>query len=152
MLKRKIFKKLCIIVSVFVVIQIISLFPSRDFNYYTVSTSPTGVIFLLNKNDYVSRLDISYSSTKDEDLVKEIINILTINNNRLYKVRDGFFPIIPENTKLIDYKIDNDILYLNFSKDILKIEGKYEEKMIEAIVFSITSNTNIKKISIEVEG
>ena len=152
MLKRKIFKKICIILSVLVVIQIISLFPSKDFNYYSVSTTPSGVIYLLNKDSYVSRLDISYSAKNDNELIEEIINILTINNNRIYKIRDGFLPLIPENTKLLDYKIESDILSLNFSKEILNISEDLEEKMLEAIIYSITSNTDIKKLSIKVEG
>lgn len=152
MLKRKIFKKICIILSVLVVIQIISLFPSKDFNYYSVSTTPSGVIYLLNKDSYVSRLDISYSAKNDNELIEEIINILTINNNRIYKIRDGFLPFIPENTKLLDYKIESDILSLNFSKEILNISEDLEEKMLEAIIYSITSNTDIKKLSIKVEG
>lgn len=152
MLKRKVLKRICLIFSVLIVIQIISLFPSRDFNYYQVSTTPSGVIYLLNKELYVSRLDISFSSKNQNELIKEIISILTINNNRIYKIRDGFFPIIPENTKLLDFKIDNNVLLLNFSKEILNISEELEEKMIESIIYSITSNTKINKISIKVEG
>lgn len=152
MLKRKIFKKICIIVSVIVIIQIVSLFPKKEIKYYSVSSAPSGVIYLLNKDNYVSRLDISFSSNKQNEIIEEIINILTISSNRLYKVRDGFVPVIPENTKLLNYKVDNDILYLNFSKEFLNINKEIEEKMIEAIIYSITSNTRISKISIKVEG
>ena len=56
----------------------------------------------------------------------EIIDLLTINNN---KIRDGFSAVIPENTKLLNYNIKDNIVILNFNKNIKNISNNLEKKM-----------------------
>lgn len=153
MLKRKLLKRLCLIGATVIAIYIILLYPTQnktDIN--VISNSDTGVIYLLNKDDYLSRLDMIYNSEKDTELIYEIIDILTIKSKISYRIRDGFRGIIPEGTKVLDLILDNNILIIDFSKEILNIDKNYEEKMLEAIVYSVTSNISDIKIKILVEG
>lgn len=151
MLTKKFIKKISILVSSILVVEIIALYPkSNETSITKVTTSNTGIVYLLDNNDYVSRLDIFFSSSNKEDRIKEIIDILTINNSKNYHIRNGFKPIIPENTKLLDIKIINDQVILNFSDDLLNITKEYEEKMIESIIYSMTSIDGINKVKINI--
>lgn len=153
MLKRELLKRFCLIFATVIAIFIILLYPAQnktDIN--VISNSETGVIYLLNKDDYLSRLNMIYNSEEDIELIYEIIDILTIKSKISYRIRDGFRGIIPEGTKVLDLILDNNILIIDFSKEILNINEKYEEKMLEAIVYSITSNIDNIKIKILVEG
>lgn len=153
MLKRKILKKLGIISSSILVILIITVFPKNsniEINNKTIE--PNGVIYLLDNNDFVSRLNIAYSSFETNTLIEEMINTLTINSNNSKKLRDGFKAIIPENTKLLNYELSDNCVILNFSKELLNITPDKEEKMIEAIVYSLTSIKDIEKVMIKIEN
>ena len=152
MLKRKAFKKIIISLSCLVILGILYIFPDKDENikYNINNKKETNIIYLVDSNNYISRVSTILTSEKQESQIKEIISILTIDSNKY--IRDGFKKIIPKNTKLISLSIENDLVKLNLSKELLNIEDKYQEKMIEAIVYSITSLDNIKYVSIYVEG
>ena len=109
-------------------------------------------IFLVDNSNYVARTSIVKSSETINEQIKEIIETLTINSKKSTYIRDGFKPIIPENTKIIDLKLDNEILTINFSKEFLTVNETNEEPMLEALIYSLTELKEIKKIKILVEN
>lgn len=151
MLKKKIIKKLGIIFACLVVIQIVILFPKNNEEFTIKTNATTGVIYLLDNNQYVSRLEIIYNATSTEKLISEMIDILTINNAKSIKIRDGFSPIIPESTKLLSCSVEESQANLNFSKEFLTINKDLEERMIEAIVYTVTSLKKIDRVKIMIE-
>lgn len=152
MLKRKVLRKIFISLSCILLIGILYLFPDKNEPIKTNITknNNTNIIYLVDNNNYVSRVSTILTSTKLEDKIKEIINILTIGSNNY--IREGFTKVIPKNTKLIGISIENNLVKLNFSKELLNVSLENEEKMIESIVYSITSLDNIKYVSLYVEG
>lgn len=150
MLKRKIFKKVCVGILIVLFIVIINVFPKENNNKYIVSTfNNNGYIYLLDNNNYVSKVNISFKNNILDNQILEIIDILTINNKN--KIRDGFSAIIPENTKLLNYNVTNNIVTLNFNKNIKNINNSFERKMIECIVFSLLELKGINGVKILVE-
>ena len=150
MLKRKIFKKVCVGILIILFIVIINVFPKENNNKYIVSTfNNNGYIYLLDNNNYVSKVNISFKNNILDNQILEIIDILTINNKN--KIRDGFSAIIPENTKLLNYNVTNNIVTLNFNKNIKNINNFFERKMIECIVFSLLELKGINGVKILVE-
>ena len=118
-----------------------------------VYSNNVDVIYLLDSYDYIARTKISFSESKDiKDKILEIIEGLTIDGNKSNIIPNGFRSIIPAGTKVIDLNIANKIITLNFSKEILDVNIEYEEKMIEAIIYSLTSLEEIDGIIIQVEG
>ena len=152
MLKRKALKKIFISISCLLILGIIYLFPDRNENINKTTTikKETNIIYLMDSNNYIARVNTVLNSKTDIDKIKEIINILTIGSNKY--IREGFQKIIPENTKLLSVSIDNELVKLNFSKELLSVSLENEEKMLESIIYSLTSIDNIKYISIYVEG
>ena len=153
MLKRKAFKKIIISLSCLGILGILYIFPNKNESIKTNishSNSENNIVYLIDNNKYISRVSTILTSKSKEDKIKEIINILTIDSNNY--IREGFKKVIPKNTKLLNLEIQNQLVKLNFSKELLNVDIYNEEKMIEAIVYSLTSLDNIKYISIYVEG
>ena len=152
MLKRKALKKIFISLSCLGILFIIYLFPNRNepIKSNISHNKENNIIYLIDNNRYTSRVSTILTSKSKEDKIKEIINILTIGSNNY--IRDGFKKVIPKNTKLINLEIQDNLVKLNFNKNLLNVDIYNEEKMIEAIVYSLTSLDNIKYVSIYVEG
>lgn len=153
MLKRKAFKKIIISLSCLGILGILYIFPNKNESIKTNishSNSENNIVYLIDNNKYISRVSTILTSKSKEDKIKEIINILTIDSNNY--IREGFKKVIPKNTKLLNLEIQDQLVKLNFSKELLNVDIYNEEKMIEAIVYSLTSLDNIKYISIYVEG
>lgn len=124
--------------------------PKETLEYIETKTNGTPV-FLLDKNSYVA---LTESSIKEEDIEKralELIKILTVGGMDS-EVPSGFSAIIPPDTEVLNISFENDVLKIDFSKDLLDIDASLEEKMIEAIVYTLTSIDKVDKIIIYVEG
>lgn len=149
MLKRKIFKNICMGLLIILFIVIINVFPKENNNKYIINTfNNNGYIYLLDNNNYVSKVNVSFKNNILENQILEIIDLLTINNN---KIRDGFSAVIPENTKLLNYNIKDNIVILNFNKNIKNISNNLEKKMIECIVYSLLELKGIIGVKLLVE-
>ncbi len=109
-------------------------------------------VYLIDNNNYVSRINIINKSTDINSSIEYIIKYLTKNSNESYYLPSGFHSIIPVNTKLLSYNLTNKILKLDFSKEFLNISTEEEIKLIESIVFSLCEFKEIDSIMIFVEG
>lgn len=155
MIKKSSIRRICVATLTLFILLIIYFFPSNDtvikehLSYITKEEMP---IFLVDNKDYVARTSIVKNSSETIEQTKEIIEALTKNTKKSSYIRDGFKPIIPDGTKILDLKFEENILTINFSKEFLNINESDEEKMIEAIIYSLTEIKDVKKISIFVEG
>ena len=156
MLTNKLKKRIFLILSSLFIILIIYLFPTKkeeiNINENKNISNKETIVYLKDKNNYISRVSVYINNDNKEQKIKEIINYLTINSSNSNYIKKGFVPIIPENTKLLSVSIDKTLAKLNFSKELLNINEEDEEKMISAIIYSITSLDNIDSISIYVDG
>lgn len=152
MLKKKAFKKIFISLSCLGILFILYIFPDKSNSIKTgiSHNSENNIIYLLDNNSYISRVSTILTSKSKENKIKEIINTLTIGSDNY--IRDGFKKTIPKNTKLLNIEIQDSLVKLNFSKELLNVDIYNEEKMVESIVYSITSLDNLKYVSIYVEG
>ena len=155
MIKKSSTRRICVATLTLFILLIIYFFPSNDtiikehLSYITKDEMP---IFLVDNKDYVARTSIVKNSSETIEQIKEIIEALTKNTKKSSYIRDGFKPIIPEGTKILDLKLEENILTINFSKELLNVVHCDEQKMIEAIIYSLTEIKDIKKIKILVEG
>lgn len=156
MLKKMAYKKILIIFLSFFILLILYFFPQSDkenipssLSYINPKTIP---IYLVDNNNLVSRIEIVQKSNDTMDIIDEIINNLTINTIDTDYIPDNFKKIIPENTKIINKDLSDGLLKINFTKELLNISLEDEEKMMEAIIYSLTEIKEVKKIMIFVEG
>ena len=155
MFKRFALKKFIIISLSFLVLLIIYLFPETD-NYHINTTltyiePKTMPIYLVDNENFVSRFEIIMKSENTLEQIDEIIENLTEETNTSF-VPNNFKKIIPKNTKILSKELESNLLKINFSKELLNVSKENEERMLEAIIYSLTEIKDIKKIMIFVEG
>lgn len=153
MLKKKALSKIIISLSCLGILGILYIFPNKNESIkssISKSNNDNNIIYLIDNNNYISRVSTILTSTTNEEKVKEIISFLTIGSNKY--IREGFYKVIPKNTKVLSVSIEDSLVKVNFSKELLNIDLNNEEKMIEAIIYSLTSLDDIKYVSIYVEG
>ena len=113
-----------------------------------IESSP---IFLMDQNSYVALTSVALNDTNIENKARQLIKILTIGGMDS-KIPSGFSAIIPPNTEVLNLSYENGILKVDFSKDLLNISEKLEEKMVESIVYTLTSIDKVDGVIIYVEG
>ena len=148
-------KKIIIACLVLFILIIIYFFPTND-SYINESLSYVESIempiFLIDNNNYVARTTIVKNKESIDDVAKDVIEALTIDSKKNNYLPNNFKAIIPKDTKLLDLSINDRILKLNFNKEFINIDEDNEEKMIEAIIYSLTEIDGIDKIMLFVEG
>ncbi len=154
MLKNKLKKRIFLIISSLLIIFIIYLFPTKKIETINnvKKNYKEAYIYLLDQNNYVARVNIILNEKDNLNKIKEIVNYLTIDGNKSNYIKEGFTPIIPKKTKLLSVDIDNNIVKLNFSKELLNIPDNKIDQLISSLIYSITSLNNDYKLSIYIEG
>lgn len=140
-----------------IIVTILYFFPDNSnltnintsIDYVNVNKSP---IYLINKNDYVVRTTMALKNEDTLERAKELISALTMGSEKSEYIPKNFKQIIPENTKVLDISLNDGLLKINFSKEFLGRNANNEEKMIEAIVYTLTEIEDIKEIMIFIEG
>lgn len=110
------------------------------------------VIYLLDNNNYLSRTKVSANNKDEITKASDLIETLTIDGKKSQIIPNGFKSLLPRNTKVLNLDLKEKILTINFSKEFNNITKDYEEKLIESLVYTLTSIDGIDKIIIEVEG
>lgn len=154
MLKDKLKKRIFLIISSLLIIFIIYLFPTKKIETINnvKKNYKEAYIYLLDQNNYVARVNIILNENDNLNKIKEIVNYLTIDGNKSNYIKEGFTPIIPKKTKLLSVDIDNNIVKLNFSKELLNTPDNKIDQLISSLIYSITSLNNDYKLSIYIEG
>lgn len=157
MLKKSALRRIMVSTLALVIVSLLYFLPNynseepikQEVLYVDVLDAP---IYLLNSDNYVVRTNIALKNDDTILLIKEMIDALTIGSSKKDYIAKDFKQIIPKNTKLIDLSLENGLLKINFSKELLNVEKDFEEKMIESIVYTLTEIKEVKKIMIFVEG
>ena len=157
MLKKSALRRIMVSTLALIIVTVLYFFPTDDNNnqitqnveYVSVDNTP---IYLMNPDNYVVRTSIATKEKEPLALVKEMIDALTIGNEKQDYIPKHFSSIIPENTKLLDVSLEDGLLKIDFSKEFLNTTKEMEEIMIEAIVYTLTEIDEIDKLMIFVEG
>ena len=160
-LKKIWLKKIIVSTSALFALFLIYLIPNNDekilenvtqeLEYVDYSMNKNEV-FLLDVNGYLARTTIPVNSTNVEGKAKEILETLIKGSSGESKIPNGFQGILPSETKILSIEFKDGILKVNFSKELLDIKKEMEEKLIEAIVYNLTSIDGVEKIIIYVNG
>lgn len=162
MLKRMILKKITITALTLFILLLIYLMPTNKINNRNLDvkqnleytyTNDLETIYLLDYNDYVARTFIkgcSCSSTVDK--ASDLLQGLIVEGKKNDIIPNGFKAIIPSGTRVLALNLDKGVLTIDFSKEILEINKKYEEKMLESLIYTLTSINGIDSVKILVEG
>lgn len=159
MLKKMSIKKIIVSTTAIILLLVIYLIPSNrkdidlknnsiEYNYNNVEST----IYLVDSNDYVARTTIPTCKCEGVDLAKDLLEGLVVGGTKNNIIPNGFRSIIPPDVTIKDLKLQEGVLTINFSKELLDINEKDENKMLEAIIYTLTSIDGIDKVIIKVEG
>lgn len=165
MLKRMINKKIMITTAALFALFLIYLVP-KDTGYILTDVPSkvevvnasvnTEEIYLLNHRHMLSRTKI-VNNKKQNDIAaraKFVLESLIQDGPNSSQLPNGFRAILPSDTKLVSlsYEEEPKLLKVNFSKELLDVKEEDEEKMIEAIVYTATSITEIKQVILYIDN
>lgn len=160
MLKKMSIRKIMVSTLALIVLLLLYLIPdstTREINLknddieyvYTNSVSP---IYLLDTSDYVARTTIATCNGEVIDVARDLAEGLIVDGKKSEIIPNGFKPLIPADTSILNMELEDKVLMIDFSKELLDINEKYEEKMVESLIFTLTSIDGIDKVIIKVEG
>ena len=157
MLKKSALRRVMVSSIALIIVSVLYFFPNeeelakikQDVEYVSVHEAP---IYLINPEEYVVRTNIATTSEDTLTLVKEMIDALTEGSAKEEYISEHFSTVIPKGTTVIDLSLENGLLKIDFSKDILNVSKDREEKLIESLVYTLTEIEGIDEIMIFVEG
>lgn len=155
MIKRISLKKISICIIAFISIFLFNLFPtnklkiSKTLEYKDVNSS---TIFLLDENNYLAKTSINIDDNNIKLKAKKLL--LALINDEKYQdmIPNGFKSIIPSSTKILNIYYKDNVIKVDFSDDLLNVDKQFEEKIIEDIVYTLTSINDIKYVIIYING
>jgi germination protein M len=161
MLKKSSIERIILATIILLLLLLFSIFPKDDEynlsinNKITIEyTNPNpDETFLLDSNNYIGRANILLSGKTTEGKIRELVDILIIDGKKESSIPNGFRAIIPSDTRILGIDFTGEgIVKLNFSKELFNVKPEQEEKIIEAIIYSLTSLTDVKGVLIYIEG
>lgn len=159
MLKKQFIKKTIISSAILFSIFLMCIIPDKKYETdvkqkleYVDEYLNKENIYLLDRNNYLARTSVVIDNEDIELKAKELLTILIKGSTEENKVPSGFRGIIPSNTEILSLEYKENIIKVNFNKYLLDVKEKEEEKVIEAIVYTLTSLKEVKKIVIYIEG
>ena len=160
MLKKMSIKKIMVATSAILILVIMYLLPDTSIKEIDLDKSSieyvydniVSTIYLVDSEDYVARTSIASCNCEPVDKAKDLIEGLVIEGKKSNIIPNGFRSIIPPGTSVLDVNLEDKTLTINFSKELLEINKKDENKMIEAIIYTLTSIDGIDNVIIKVEG
>ena len=121
---------------------------NKKYEIDNINNTTKLTMYYLNKiDDVFYYVPVTKYLNDDRDKVKIIIDSLSSN----YIYEPSLMSLMKEKTELINYEIENDIMRLNFSNDIM-----FNDNIIEEVVYQVTQsvfdNYNVDKVLLQVNG
>ena len=115
-----------------------------------ISGIGNGYVYLLSKNDYLVRKNIYLDSDSDVLNIKKALGYLIESDNNKYS--SELMGVIPKDTKINEVICGDDLVTVDFSKEILNVSINHEKHMISSIVYTIMDLVDVEGVSILVDG
>lgn len=158
MLRKMAYNKIARASAMLILFLLLLLFPvSKEYSLEVGKVKKTisneeKTVYLLDKNDYVSRCKINMSFDKTKEDVQKLIELLVIDGKYESKIPNGFKPILPSDIKINNIKISEEDVTIDFSSDFNELNNEYDEKALELIVYNLTNIEGIKNVYINIDG
>ena len=115
-----------------------------------ISGIGNGYVYLLSKNDYLVRKNIYLDSDDNVLNIKKALSYLIESDNNKYS--NELMGVIPKGTKINEVICGDDLVTIDFSKEILSVSIGHEKHMISSIVYTIMDLVDVEGVSILVDG
>ena len=157
MIKRMSLKKITICVIAIIAIFLFYLFPTNDklkvseeLEY--VNDEKLSTIFLNDSNNYLAMTSININDESVTSKGRKLITALIEGEKYEDNLPNGFKGVIPADTKILNTYFKDGVFKIDFSDTLLDTNKENEEKVIEAIVYTLTSIDDVKFVIIYMQG
>lgn len=110
----------------------------------------TNNIYLLNDKGLLVRTKVLLDGSSMEEKINSLLTNLTEDSSNSFP--EGLRKVIPKGTVINNVMVGNNLVTIDFSKEILDVEIEKEKPMVVAIVYSIIDLGNYDGVSIVVDG
>lgn len=110
----------------------------------------TDVIYLLNDKGLLVKTKILLEGNTAEEKINKLLLNLTEGSSNSFP--EGLKKLIPKGTIVNNVMVGNNLVTVDFSKELLKVSSDMEKPMVTAIVYSILELGNYEGVSILVDG
>lgn len=110
----------------------------------------TDVIYLLNDKGLLVKTKILLEGNTAEEKINKLLLNLTDGSSNSFP--EGLKKLIPKGTVVNNVMVGNNLVTVDFSKELLKVSSDMEKPMVTAIVYSILELGNYEGVSILVDG
>lgn len=117
-----------------------------------INKEKTSTIFLMDCNNYLAKTSINIDDKKTTIKAKKLLISLIQGEKYNQKIPNGFKPLIPSGTKILNIEYKNQVIKVDFSTELMDTNIDNEEKIIESIVYTLTSIENVKYVIIYMNG
>lgn len=117
-----------------------------------INGEKTSTIFLMDCNNYLAKTSINIDDKKTTIKAKKLLISLIQGEKYTQKIPNGFKPLIPSGTKILNIEYKNQVIKVDFSTELMDTNIDNEEKIIESIVYTLTSIENVKYVIIYMNG
>ncbi|WP_139490214.1 GerMN domain-containing protein [Brevibacillus dissolubilis] len=108
------------------------------------------MVYLQDANGYV--VPVSLTLPKSEGAAKQVLTYMVKGGPVETLLPEGFTPILPEGTKVLGMTIKDGTATVDFSPEFKKYEAKDEKKILDAVTRAMTEFTQVKNVSVWVNG
>lgn len=108
-------------------------------------------VYLVSQSDDLT-IPLTVSVVKKATLYEDILDVFSLLKSGSYLETNYLKGLIPKETKVISFEVDDKLLTLNLSKEFLNYDHNNETQMIEALTMSMLQFDEVEKLRIEVEG
>lgn len=136
-------------------VELTNLTTTKEENEYVIYVSDlNNILFpvniIVNKDKYNS---IPYYNSKiDSQLDEDVFVRFSLITNFSNYLPKNTKTLIPQSTKLNSYKLSNDVIILDMSKEFLNYNKNEEKEILIQIIYTFTTIENINNVKILCEG
>ena len=119
---------------------------------YVDKNVKTSIVYLWDSNHLLARTEVPIMNTETTTIAKEVLQILIKDGEGTDKIPSGFQAVLPSETRILSVGLENNVLKVDFSKELLNVTEEEEENIVSAIVYTLTSISGVDNIILYVEG
>jgi len=158
LLTKKIFRKMFVTSSIVVMILLIYLMPGViELSNNDIATSveyvdlTSSVIYLLDNDELLVETNVSI--VDDSNIVNKIKSLIKhLSEASSEIIPNGLNFVMPKEIKLQDVLVEDKVVTLDFSKELVNLDDRRLIRVVEAIAFTLLDLDDITGVSILVDG
>jgi germination protein M len=109
-------------------------------------------LYFLSDSGYVVPYALNIPLSKGKGIAREALRFMVKGGAGESMLPDGFSPILPKGTQIKGLNIQDGTATIDFSKEFLSYQPDEEEKILEAVTWTLTGFPHVKEVNIWVDG